>query len=70
MLQESLKQEKWDKGRTFLLKNKYEFVLGIMEFDKELERQTCNKESAQAVGWRVGETDESTIKRKTKNTRR
>jgi len=34
MLQESMKQDKWDKGRAFLLKNKYEFFLGIMEFFK------------------------------------
>jgi hypothetical protein len=34
-----MKEEEWDKGRTFLLRNKYEFFLGIMEFfNKEVER--------------------------------
>jgi hypothetical protein len=50
-----MKQEKWDKGRTFLLRNKYEFFLGIMEFfnkEVEINMQQGKRSGCWLKGWR------------------
>jgi hypothetical protein len=57
MLQESIKQEKWDKGRKFLLRNKYEFFSWNHGIRKQRNRKRNMQQGKRSGCWLKGWRD-------------